>query len=105
MPEELLNNKIAVVGDEDLVLGFEALGFNIYPLKKPEDFKSVIEKLIESNITICLIQDSIYNANIEKINSFRQLTLPVFVPFSKDANSILLDNILKDIRLKATGAL
>lgn len=105
MPEELLNKKIAVVGEQDLVMGFEALGFAAYPLQKPDDFKLIIEKLVESNVAICLIQDSTYNANIEKINSFRQLTLPVFVPFSKDANSILLDDILKDIRLKATGAL
>ncbi|MBM3251697.1 MAG: hypothetical protein FJZ11_02810 [Candidatus Omnitrophica bacterium] len=105
MPEEILNTKIAVSGDEDVVIGFAALGFSIYPLKTPEDFKSVVDKLIEENIAICLVQDNAYNANIEKINSYRQLSLPVFVPFSKDANSILLDNILKDIRLKATGAL
>jgi len=105
MPEEILNTKIAVSGDEDIVIGFAALGFSIYPLKTPEDFKSVVDKLIEENIAICLVQDNAYNANIEKINSYRQLSLPVFVPFSKDANSILLDNILKDIRLKATGAL
>lgn len=105
MPEELLNNKIAVVGDEDLVIGFEALGFNTYPLKNPQEFNAIIDKLVEDKTAICLVQDSIYNTCIEKINSYRQLSLPVFVPFSKDANSILLDNILKDIRLKATGAL
>jgi vacuolar-type H+-ATPase subunit F/Vma7 len=105
MPEEIFNHKIAVAAEEDLAMGFAALGFSIYPLKAPEDFKSIVDKLIKENIAICLVQDDAYNANIEKINSYRQLSLPIFVPFSKDADKILLDDILKDIRLKATGAL
>lgn len=105
MPEELFNTKIAVAAEEDLALGFEALGFTIYPLKAPKDFNSIIDKIVEDKTAICLVQDNVYNACAEKINSYRQLSLPVFVPFSKDTKSIILDDILKKIRLKATGAL
>ena len=105
MPEALsLNTALAIVGDEDLVLGFKALGFKVYAVSKPQDFQSTIDKLAEEKIAVCLVQDNIYNAAIEQINNYRYLTLPVFVPFSKDTKTDLLDKLIKDIRLKATGA-
>jgi vacuolar-type H+-ATPase subunit F/Vma7 len=105
MPEDLsLNTALAIMGDEDIVLGFQALGFKVYAVSNPQDFKSAIDKVAEEKIAICLVQDNIYNTAIEQINNYRYLTLPVFVPFSQSARTDLLDRLIRDIRLKATGA-
>ena len=105
MPEELsLNSPLAIVGNEDAVLGFQALGFKVYAVSEPADFKLSIDKAAEEKIAICLVEDNVYNAAIDQINNYRHLALPIFIPFSKAAKTDLLDKLVKDIRIKATGA-
>lgn len=104
MPEgEVLEKPLAIVGDEDAVCGFRALGFNIYAIKEPQDTQRAFDEIVQQRIAICLIQDDIYTTAQEVINNYRGLPLPVFIPFSKSAKTDLLDNIVKDIRLRATG--
>ncbi|KPK38843.1 MAG: hypothetical protein AMJ78_09395 [Omnitrophica WOR_2 bacterium SM23_29] len=106
MPDELLlENSLAIIGNEDVVLGFKALGFKVYPLKEPQQFKAILAEVLKDKAAVCLLQDDIYNSVQDEINSYRSLPLPVFVPFSKTGQTDLLDNIIKDIKLKATGTI
>lgn len=97
MPEE---NNLVILGDEDVVLGFRALGFKIYTA----EFEKALDEIVEAKTGICLVQDNIYKQQEEKINSLRRLALPIFIPFTKDSRLDLLDSIVKDIRIRATGA-
>ncbi|KPK39660.1 MAG: hypothetical protein AMJ78_08145 [Omnitrophica WOR_2 bacterium SM23_29] len=106
MPDELLlENSLAIIGDEDVVLGFEAFGFKVYSLKEPQQFKAILAEVLKEKAAVCLLQDDIYNSVQDEINSYRSLPLPVFIPFSKTGQADLLDNIIKDIKLKATGTI
>ena len=106
MPEESLSkNQFAIIGEEDIALGFRALGFKVYPFSSQADLKSTLDEIMNEKIAVCLIQEDIYSKASEQINNYKYLPLPVFVPFTKDSETTLLDKILKDIRLKATGAL
>ena len=105
MPEELtLNNSLAILGDEDLVLGFKSLGFKVYAIKGSMGFKATLDKVLEDKIAVCLLQENIYEESRDQINTYRHFALPIFIPFSKDRKTELLDKIVKEIRLKATGA-
>lgn len=105
MPEgRLADNPLVAVGDEDVVLGFEALGFKIYSIKDPQEFKVALDDILDKKPAVCLVQDDIYTASQDLINNYRSLPLPVFIPFSKGVKTDLLDNIVRDIRLRATGA-
>lgn len=105
MPENLsLENPLVIIGDADVVLGFSALGFQVYPLREPSEFKSVLAEVVRHKIGICLLQDNIYENAKDQIESFKGLALPVFIPFSKTKKADLLESLIKDIRLKATGA-
>lgn len=95
---------LAVIGDEDVILGFKAFGFMAYPLKEPAEFKAILEEALSNKAAIFLVQEDIYNLVLDEINSYRNLPLPIFIPFSKTLGGILLNNIIKDIRLRATGA-
>ena len=99
-----MDNTLAIIGDEDAVLGFKALGFKVYAISESADYKSYLEKAINDKATIYLVQDDIYQDSLELINGYRGLPLPVFIPFSKSTKNVLLDMMLKEIRLKATGA-
>jgi vacuolar-type H+-ATPase subunit F/Vma7 len=104
MPEELrLEKPLVIVGEEDTVMGFQALGFKVYALKGAQEFKTALDEVISEGAAVCLIQESIYRSAQDQINSYRLATLPVFIPFARDAETTLLDSLVKDIRLKATG--
>lgn len=106
MPEGLTqDNTLVIIGDKDAVLGFRALGFKVYALSEAEEFEKVLDGLVSSNAGICLVQENLYRKHLELINSYRKLTLPIFIPFAKDAKMDLLEEIVKDIRIRATGAL
>jgi hypothetical protein len=38
------------------------------------------------------------------MSAYKKLTTPVFIPFAKDGRMSVLAEILKSIRIKATGA-
>jgi len=105
MPDVLvLANALAVVGDEDVVLGFGGLGFKSYAIKEGRELKIAIEEVIKEKVAVCLVQDNFYQAGKEEINYYRSFAMPIFVPFAKDLKTDLLDSLLKNIRIKATGA-
>lgn len=104
MPSEAhLEKPFAIVGDEDVVLGFRALGFKVYAIKELEEFSKVLDEVVSQGPAVCLVQDNIYRALEDQINSYKNLALLIFIPFTKDAKTALLDQIVKDIRLRATG--
>lgn len=98
-----LAHPLAIVGQEDVVLGFSALGFKVYPAKGPEDFRAILSEIIQAKVGLCLVQDNLYLAFKEEIASYRHLTWPIFIPFSKTLPTDLLEDLIKKIRLKAQG--
>jgi vacuolar-type H+-ATPase subunit F/Vma7 len=99
-----LDTPLAIIGDEDIILGFNALGFKPYPAKDKEAIDTALGEVVAKKTAVCLVQDDIYKIAESKIASYKNLPLPVFVPFAKKEKSVLFDDIIKNIRLKATGA-
>lgn len=100
---EILNSPFAIIAEPDLVLGFKALGFKTYVVKTKEELDFSLDEIIQQRIAICLVQDNIYSQGCEKLNHYRTLPMPIFIPFAKNEKKDILDNIVKDIRLRATG--
>ncbi len=98
-----LDTPLAIIGEEDIVLGFKALGFMVYPLKDLEEAKLRLAEIVKANKGACLIQDDIYEKLKIEIDSYKREPLPIFIPFSKTAGTKILDGIIKNIRLRATG--
>jgi len=104
MPEERYSNKpFAIIGEEDLVSGFQALGFRIYPAKDEGQIRAALAEILKEKIAICLVQDNIYQRSKDEIDNYRNLPLPIFIPLAQDAGMSLLDSMVKDMRLRAIG--
>lgn len=105
MPEtNLSGNPLAIIGQEDMVSGFKALGFKVYCRQGQKDLSTIFAEIVQQNCAVCLIEDTIYRESEDQINTYKSLPLPIFIPFSKDIEASLLENIIKDIRIRATGA-
>jgi vacuolar-type H+-ATPase subunit F/Vma7 len=114
---------LVIVGDEDVVLGFKALGFKVYPvrntanltnrpivsngvdpLKSEGNWGTILEEIVESGAAVCLLQDNFYKSAETELAAYQRLTMPVFIPFAKDGGMSILTEMVKNIRIKATGA-
>jgi vacuolar-type H+-ATPase subunit F/Vma7 len=95
---------LAIVGPEELILGFAAFGFKVYAVTQVEEFRQRLNEIARDNIAICLLEENLYRLANEEIAAYRESPLPVFLPFAKEGTCALLENLVKAIRLRATGA-
>ena len=106
MPEQVISeHPFAIIADEDLGSGFKALGFKVYPVRNTQEQARFLADAVNEKVAVCLVQEDIYHAQEDFINSHRNQALPVFIPFSKDLKHGLLESIIRQARLKATGKL
>ena len=104
MPKEL-EKSLAIVGNDDIIMGFRALGFMVYPVKEPLGFRAALADIMQKKVAVCLVEESLYQANVAEINKVRNVPLPVFMPFSKNNQTHILDTIVSAVKLRATGTL
>ena len=98
------DNLLAIIGDEDRVLGFRALGFTVYPVEDRGGCIRALEAVAHKKAAICLVQDTFYRMAEEEIDGYRKMPLSIFIPFGATERTSLLDEMVRGIRLKATGA-
>jgi vacuolar-type H+-ATPase subunit F/Vma7 len=104
MPEAMVLHKpLAIIGEEDNISGFKALGFLTYSVKEPQDSKSALEAVVKQECAVCLIEERFFRTLEEELNNYRNQPLPVFIPFTKSGTTVLFEDIIKGIRLRATG--
>ncbi len=107
MPERaqvIAHNAIVIIGRSDAVMGFAALGFTPYPATNSEEAGAAIDAAVSAGAAVCLVQAQWYDALAERIIPYAAVATPVFIPFLQDPAADVLSGMLKEIRLRATGA-
>jgi V/A-type H+-transporting ATPase subunit F len=102
----VLTHKIAAVGEEDIVLGFKALGIEIYPVDDPEATVSVVNQLMNSpDYGIILVSESLADKVEALMSEIGPRPLPslVYIPGSKGSQGFAMQRIRKIIE-RAVGA-
>jgi vacuolar-type H+-ATPase subunit F/Vma7 len=102
-PETKPLHPLVIFGAEAVILGFKALGFHTYPVNDAAQFKAVLPAAVAGGAVVCLVEESLYRDAILDIGRYKNLPWPIFIPFARDAKTDLLDKLVKEIRLKATG--
>lgn len=103
LKETSLEKPFAIIAEEDVACGFKVLGFKTYAVGQPQECRVILEEIVKEGYAICLVQDNVYQSLEEEISVYKHLALPVFIPFVKNLKTDLLDNLVRDIRLRATG--
>jgi vacuolar-type H+-ATPase subunit F/Vma7 len=96
-------NPLAIIGNEEAVIGFKAIGFKVFAVSSESEFKSSFEEVLGTGCVVCLIQEDMFEENYGQISLFKNVPLPVFIPFNKSAKSAVLDKMTREMRLRATG--
>lgn len=106
MPDQEKNQQpLAIIGNEEVVAGFRALGFRVYPAAGLQETRKALQEALRQRPGVCLIEADTYALVKQDLAVYEAAAMPVFVPFSKDAGVPALQGLLKEIRLRATGKL
>lgn len=96
---------IAVVGAEDLVYGFRALGFDVFSPGDEDEAREVLKTIGRGDYALCLLHQSLFEPLKEERAALAGRFLPAVVGFSDFRSAVaMLDAMLREMAVKATGS-
>jgi len=98
-------DKVAVVGEADIIFALRALGVKIFSPKSLEEAKKVMESLAKEKFALCFLHESFLEPLREEREALREKFCPVVVGFS-DYRKVTdqLERMMRDVAIKATGS-
>jgi V/A-type H+-transporting ATPase subunit F len=98
-------HKIAVIGDKDSILGFKAIGFDVYPVSDAEEASSALSELAGSEYAVIYVTEQTavnISADIEKYR-FSRFPAIILIPGTQGPLGIGMSSVKKSVE-KAVGA-
>lgn len=97
-------SKIAVIGDKDSVLGFKALGIEVFTPKEKIEVRRTIQRLAQSDYGVIFITEQLASISKQTIEKYDNKFVPAIIPIpsSQGTLNIGLDRIEENIE-KAVG--
>lgn len=97
--------KIGVIGDRESVLGFKAVGLDVFPCDSSEEAKKVLNKVVKDDYAIIYVTEQLYQDMTEEASEFIDRKLPAIIPVpSKDGTlGIGVQGVKKSVE-RAVGA-
>lgn len=87
--------KIAALGDRDSVLGFRALGLDVYPVERLEDAKTVLHRLAKENYAIVYLTEGFAKDMGTEIARYQDALIPavILIPGKEGSLGIGMANV------------
>lgn len=94
-----------MIGDKDSVLGFKALGMEVFPVTGPEEGAEILRQVADSNYAIIYVVESLAEGLMPVIQRYVQKPLPavVFIPGNRGSLGLGMAKIKRAVE-KAVGA-
>ena len=73
------SNKIAVVGDRDSVLGFKALGLEVFPAQAGEEAKPILRQLAKEDYGIVYLTEQVALQLPEELQRYQDALTPAII--------------------------
>lgn len=97
--------KIGVIGDKQSVLGFKAVGLNVFDCSTKDEAKQILKNIDDEGYAIIYITENIYSEILDTVYEYNEKRLPAIIPIPgmKGSTGIGIQNIKKAVE-KAVGA-
>ncbi|MGD9567639.1 MAG: V-type ATP synthase subunit F [Sedimentibacter sp.] len=97
--------KIGIIGDKQSVLGFKAVGLNVFGCTTKDDARSRLQKIANEDYAIIYITENFYDEIRDTIYGYNEKRLPAIIPIPSMSGTrgIGMENIKKAVE-KAVGA-
>ncbi|MDO8886284.1 V-type ATP synthase subunit F [Candidatus Oleimmundimicrobium sp.] len=97
-------SKVALIGDKTSVLGFQALGFDAYPVTEPREARNIWSEVKDSNYTVIMVTEEIYREIEDLLIEFADKFTPavLIIPPAKGGQGVGFQRMKKIVE-KAVG--
>ena len=97
--------KIGVIGDRESILGFKAVGLDVFPVDDPEEAKKTLKRIAKEDFAIIYITEQIYQYMMDLVDEYTDSRLPAIIPIpGKDGTlGIGMTSVKKSVE-RAVGA-
>lgn len=99
------NWKIAVLGDRDSVLGFKALGLDVFPADTAEEARPILRRLAREEYAVVYLTESYAAKLTEELERYKDEVTPavILIPGKEGSLGMGMANIKKSVE-RAVGA-
>ena len=100
-----MQTKIAVIGDKGSVLGFKAIGFDVFEAEEGQSIGELVSELAKDQYGIIFVTEEIVALNQDVVERYKDDMVPAIIPIPSRNGSmgIGMDNIHKNVE-RAVGA-
>lgn len=100
-----MSDRIAVIGDDDVIFAFKALGFKTYSPENVEEARRMLAALEEEDVALCFLHEKYFEPLREERKALEKKLCPVVVVYS-DFKTVTdyLGNMIREMAIKATGS-
>lgn len=98
--------KIAVIGDKDTVMGFQALGLDVFDAKTDDDAKKIIKNIAnDNNYAVIYITEDLAAGIMDTIEKYTEKKIPaiILIPGAGGSMGIGMSGVKKCVE-RAVGA-
>ena len=97
--------RIAVLGDRDSVLGFKALGLDVYPAETAEEARPILHRLAREDTAILYLTEQLAAGLEAEIARYKDALAPaiILIPGKAGSLGIGMANVKKSVE-RAVGA-
>ena len=97
--------RIAVLGDRDSVLGFKALGLDVYPPETAEEARPILHRLAREDTAILYLTEQLAAGLEAEIARYKDALTPaiILIPGKAGSLGIGMANVKKSVE-RAVGA-
>ena len=98
-------DRVAVIGDSDLVVPLRALGLKVYSPRSTEEAKQILNTLEQEHIGLCFLHERLFAHLAEEVEILSRKVKPVVIGFS-DYRQITdhMTDKMREMAIKATGS-
>ena len=98
-------DRVAIVGESDLVFGFKALGIRVFSPKNLEEAREILERIDKENFALCFLHESFFEEMEVEREELSKKFCPVVVGYS-DYRKVTdyLERMMREMAIKATGS-
>lgn len=97
--------KIAVLGDQDSVLGFKALGLDVFPAETVEEARQTLHRLARNSYAIIYLTEQLAQSMSAELTHYKDEMTPaiILIPGKGGSLGIGMENVKKSVE-RAVGA-
>ncbi len=97
--------KIAVLGDRDSVLGFQALGLDTYPAEDVEQAKGILHRLAKEEYAVIYLTEQYAQYMAPELERYKDRLIPaiILIPGKEGSLGIGMANVKRAVE-RAVGA-